>query len=49
MNGQIRQEGIGIGWSILLVILYIILNPIPGPIDDAEVAVLGSCHPLKRL
>jgi hypothetical protein len=49
MNGQISQDGIGIGWIILLVILYIIFNPIPGPLDDAAVAAIGGYHALKRL
>jgi len=50
MNGQLqRQDGIGIGGILLLVLLYIILNPIPGPIDDAVVAALGGFHAMKRL
>lgn len=50
MNGQLqRPEGIGIGRIVLLVLLYIILNPIPGPIDDAVVAALGGYHAVKRL
>jgi hypothetical protein len=40
MNGQQEQGGGGFGWIILLVILYIIFNPIPGPIDDAAVAAV---------
>lgn len=47
MNAQ--QDGIGIGWIILLMILYVIFNPIPGPIDDAAVAAIGGYHALKRL
>ncbi len=49
MNGQPEQAGIAVGWIILLVILYIIFNPIPGPIDDAAVATIGGYHALKRL
>jgi hypothetical protein len=49
MNGQERQEGLGIGWIILLVILYIIFNPIPGPIDDMAAAAVGGYQALKRL
>ncbi|MGB6063711.1 MAG: hypothetical protein WBG50_02820 [Desulfomonilaceae bacterium] len=49
MNGRHEQQGMGIGWIILLVILYIIFNPIPGPIDDAAVAAIGGYHALKRL
>jgi hypothetical protein len=50
MNGQLqRQDGIGIGGILLLVLLYIILNPIPGPIDDAVVAALGGFRAMKRL
>jgi len=33
----------------LLVVLYIIFNPIPGPIDDAVGATIGGYHALKRL
>ena len=49
MNGKQEQPGIGFGWIILLVILYIIFNPIPGPIDDAAVATIGGYQALKRL
>lgn len=50
MNGQLqRQQGIGIGGILLLVLLYIILNPIPGPIDDAVIAAIGGYQALKRL
>jgi len=48
MNGQ-QEAGITFGWLILLVILYILFNPIPGPIDDAAVATIGGYHALKRL
>jgi hypothetical protein len=48
MNGQ-QDQGVGLGWIILLVILYILFNPIPGRIDDAAVAAIGGYHALKRL
>jgi hypothetical protein len=49
MNGHYQEPAGGIGLIILLVILYIILNPTPGPIDDAAVATIGGYHALKRL
>lgn len=50
MNGQQqRQDGIGLDGILLLVILYVIFNPIPGPIDDAVVASIGGYQALKRL
>jgi hypothetical protein len=49
MNVQNEQFGSGLGWIILLVILYVILNPIPGPIDDAAVAAIGGYSALKRI
>jgi hypothetical protein len=48
MNRQLQQDGFGIGWIALLVILYIIFNPIPGPIDDAAVAAIGGYHALRK-
>lgn len=48
MNGANRETG-EIGLIVLLVLLYIIFNPIPGPIDDAVVAVIGGRQALKRL
>jgi hypothetical protein len=48
MNGQ-QDQGVGLGWIILLVILYMIVNPIPGPIDDATVAAIGGYSALKRI
>ncbi len=48
MDGQ-QNQGIGFGWIILLVILYIIFNPIPGPIDDVAVGAIGGYHALKRI
>ncbi len=49
MNGQYREPGPSIGLIILLVVLYIIFNPIPGPIDDAAVAALGGYQALKPI
>jgi hypothetical protein len=49
MNGQQEQTGLALGWIILLVILYVIFNPIPGPIDDAAVAAIGGYSALKRI
>jgi hypothetical protein len=49
MNGPHQEPAVGIGLIILLVVLYIILNPIPGPVDDVAVAALGGYHALKRL
>jgi hypothetical protein len=49
MNGRHEQQNMGIGWIILLVLLYIIFNPIPGPVDDAAVAAIGGYQALKRL
>jgi hypothetical protein len=49
MNNPYRESGGGVGWIILLVVLYIIFNPIPGPIDDTAVAAIGGYQALKRL
>jgi hypothetical protein len=49
MNGHYQEPVGGIGLIILLVVLYIIFNPIPGPVDDVAVAALGGYHALKRL
>jgi hypothetical protein len=49
MNSQYRDSGEGIGWIILLVLIYIVFNPIPGPIDDAAVTAIGGYQALKRL
>jgi hypothetical protein len=49
MNSPYRESGGGVGWIILLVLLYIIFNPIPGPIDDAAAVALGGYQALKRL
>jgi hypothetical protein len=49
MNSPYRESGGGIGWVIFLVLLYIIFNPIPGPIDDAAVTAIGGYQALKRL
>jgi len=47
MNGSGRDPGAGIGLILLVVILYIIFNPIPGPIDDLAVAGIGAYSALK--
>jgi hypothetical protein len=44
-----REESTGIGWIVFLVLLYIIFNPVPGPLDDAIVASVGGYQALKRL
>jgi hypothetical protein len=48
MNQACREPGGGVVLIIVLVILYIIFNPIPGPIDDAAVAAVGGYQALKR-
>lgn len=48
MNGSNQELGSGGALIILLVLLYMIFNPIPGPIDDAVVAGLGGYYALKR-
>jgi hypothetical protein len=48
MNGTNRESG-ELGLIVILVVLYIIFNPIPGPIDDMAVAAIGGCQALKRL
>jgi hypothetical protein len=40
MNGPYREPGGGIGLIILPVVLYLLLNPIPGPIADAAMAAI---------
>jgi len=48
MNGPYQQPGLGLGFIALLVLLYIIFNPIPGPIDDLLVAGAGGYYALKN-
>ena len=48
MTGTNRESG-GIGLIILLVLLYIIFNPIPGPIDDAAAVAIAGYQAAKRL
>jgi hypothetical protein len=48
MNG-LQQQGGGIRWIVLLVVIYLIFNPIPGPIDDLAVTLFGGHQALKRL
>jgi hypothetical protein len=47
MNGTGRDPGGGIGLILLVVLLYIIFNPIPGPIDDLAVVGIGAYSALK--
>jgi len=47
MNGQHQSAAGGIVLILVLVALYIIFNPIPGPVDDAAVAALGGYYALK--
>ncbi len=35
-------EGSGLGWIVLLLLIYVIFNPIPGPVDDAVARVPGT-------
>ena len=48
MNGRHQRQGMGIGWIILLVILFIILLPVLGPINDLAALVIGRHQVLKR-
>ncbi len=47
MNGQHQRRGMGIGWIILLVILFIILLPVLGPINDLALLAIGGHQVLK--
>jgi hypothetical protein len=49
MNGPYREPGLGVGLIILLVLIYIVFNPVPGPLDDAAVAAVGGYQALRRL
>lgn len=49
MNRAYREPGAGIVLIIVLVLLYVLLNPVPGPVDDAAVAAAGGYYGLKRL
>ena len=49
MNGSGRDPGAGTGLILLVVLLYVIFNPIPGPIDDLAVAGIGGYQALKSL
>ena len=42
------QEGIGLVWIVLLLLLYIVFNPIPGPLDDAVATGVAGYYALKR-
>jgi hypothetical protein len=41
------QEGVGLGWIVLLLLLCVLLNTIPGPLDDAAATVVAVCCALK--
>lgn len=43
-----EKSGVSLGFIILLVALYILFNPIPGPIDDVAVAGLGAYKAITR-
>ena len=47
MNGQHQQQGMWIGWIILLVILENILYPVLGPINDLAALVIEGYYILK--
>ena len=47
MDNRKEQQGMGIGWMILLVILDNILYPILGPINDLAAIAIGGYHVLK--
>ncbi len=40
-------EGAGLGWIVFLLLLYVIFNPIPGPVDDAVATGVAGYHALK--
>ncbi len=42
------QEGVGLGRIVLLLLLYFVLNPIPGPLDDAAATAVAGYYALKR-
>ena len=42
------QVGLGLGWIVLLLLLYFVLNPIPGPLDDAVATGVAGYYALKR-
>ncbi len=48
MNGQHQRRGMGIGWIILLVVLFIILLTVFGPINDLALLAIGGYEVLKR-
>jgi hypothetical protein len=49
MSQVYREPGAGIVLIVVLVLLYVLLNPVPGPVDDAIVAGIGGYQALKRL
>ena len=48
MDSQHEQQGMWIGWIILLVILDIISYPVLGPINDLAAIAIGGYYLLKR-
>jgi len=49
MGQAYLEPGAGIVLIVVLVLLYVLCNPIPGPVDDAIVATVGGYQALKRL
>jgi len=47
MDSQHEQQGMWIGWIILLVILDNILYPVLGPINDLAAIAIGGFYVLK--
>ncbi len=41
MCGPQGQGGVGLSWIVLLLLLHIVFNPVPAPIDDSAAAVAG--------
>ena len=44
---QGQPDGVGLGWILLLLLLYVIFNPIPGPIDDCAATAVAGYYALK--
>jgi len=47
MDSRHEQQGMWIGWIILLVILDNISYPVLGPINDLAAIAIGGYHVLK--
>ena len=41
------QAGVGLGLIVILLLLYIMFNPIPGPIDDVAATAVAGYYALK--